>query len=199
MSLTLTYINEQNTKIEKLQSHSKSAKKLCYQLVGSRMSETEFESLIEAVHDSTNRFTIFDLEITEYKELEQQVIQETNMLYDDVMTCVSGCETDIQNSVIPLSKKEAEIMLEKQDIVIDGLQKEIQCYQQRSRELAAKIEGLRKKNNTPPSEPVVTFEERETTKNTLLWLYSLKRIVGHSVGISDIVTTENGVDVTTKE
>ena len=136
-----------------------------------------------------NNVYLHFVEIDKYEELEKQVIETTNILYNDVENCVKGCEDEIRNYQIPLSKKEAEAMLEKQDIVIKDLQEEISFYQKRAEDIKKRISVLqeaRRREGTPVN--VVSSTERESTKEKLLWLYSLKRIISHSVGIIDIKT-----------
>ena len=163
------------------------------QLVGTKISENDFEALVSTVCDSFIYVNDSRLEISEYEELEKQVIEDTNVLYEDVIACVNENENNAKSTVIPLSRKEAEIMLQKQDLVINDLQSEIGYYQRMSENISSEIVALQEKNRQLDKQPAqITLKERESTRDSLLWLYSLKRIVNHTVGIQDI-SSENSI------
>ena len=161
-------------------------------IVGYDISENDFELLVSMTNasNSLKSLTVVHfVEIDEYEELEKQVIENTNNLYSDVENCVKGCEEEIRNYQIPLSKKEAEAMLEKQDIVINDLQNEIASYKKRAEDIKKRISILQEtRRNEGKQAEIVSVNQRESTKEKLLWLYSLKRIIGHSVGITEIQT-----------
>ena len=133
--------------------------------------------------------------ITNYHKLEEDLVAKTASLYDDVESCVQNCESDAKNTEVPLTSSEARTMLSKQETVIRDLQDEIEVYTNRSEELAKKIAALQaQKQDSHPTESTCD----ESTRQSLLWLYSLKRIIHHSVGISDIQANANTVNITFK-
>lgn len=137
------------------------------------------------------------LEISEYKTKEALVISETDKLYEQVEVFVESCESDIKNSIVPLSVKEAQGILDKQYVVMKDLQQEVAEYQTRAEELKEKISVLQKRNEEMGNQPApVNSADRESIHQSLLWLYSLKRIINHSIGIMEIQARDTMVRVT---
>ena len=125
------------------------------------------------------------------------MINETDKLYEQVEVFVESCESDIKNSVVPLTIKEAQAILDKQDIVIKDLQREVAEYNIRTEELKEKIALLQKRNEEMGKEATpVNSADRDSIHQSLLWLYSLKRIVNHSIGIVEIQAGDTMVRVT---
>ena len=125
------------------------------------------------------------------------MINETDKLYEQVEVFVESCESDIKNSVVPLTIKEAQAILDKQDIVIKDLQREVMEYNTRTEELKEKIALLQKRNEEMGKETTpVNSADRDSIHQSLLWLYSLKRIVNHSIGIVEIQAGDTMVRVT---
>ena len=115
------------------------------------------------------------------------MIEDTNALYEDVNQCIQNSENDVKNTVVPLSKIEAKALLEKQDQVINDLEQEKSIFENESKMIHTQILQLQDYNrmNGKPAELSLPSEKQQT-KESLLWLYSLKRIISHSVGIMDI-------------
>ena len=115
------------------------------------------------------------------------MIIDTNALYEDVSRCIQNSENDVKNTVVPLSKIEAKALLEKQDQVINDLEQEKSIFENEAKMIHTQILQLQDYNrmNGKPAELSLPSEKQQT-KESLLWLYSLKRIISHSVGIVDI-------------
>ena len=115
------------------------------------------------------------------------MIEDTNALYEDVNQCIQNSENDVKNTVVPLSKIEAKALLEKQDQVINDLEQEKSIFENEAKMIHTQILQLQDYNrmNGKPAELSLPSEKQQT-KESLLWLYSLKRIISHSVGIMDI-------------
>ena len=115
------------------------------------------------------------------------MIIDTNALYEDVSRCIQNSENDVKNTVVPLSKIEAKALLEKQDQVINDLEQEKSIFENEAKMIHTQILQLQDYNrmNGKPAE-ISLPSEKQQTKESLLWLYSLKRIISHSVGIVDI-------------
>ena len=115
------------------------------------------------------------------------MIEDTNTLYEDVNQCIQNSENDVKNTVVPLSKIEAKALLEKQDQVINDLEQEKSIFENEAKMIHTQILQLQDYNrmNGKPAELSLPSEKQQT-KESLLWLYSLKRIISHSVGIMDI-------------
>lgn len=108
-----------------------------------------------------------------------------------------NCGSDIQNTVIPLSEKEAEVILAKQNATITSLTAEKATYERRCQELEARLQNLQAENEAKgiPS-PLVNLDDRAATHKSLLWLYSLKRIMRHSFGLFDIQSEGKHIKMT---
>ena len=115
------------------------------------------------------------------------MIEDTNALYEDVNQCIQNSENDVKNTVVPLSKIDAKALLEKQDQVINDLEQEKSIFENEAKMIHTQILQLQDYNrmNGKPAELSLPSEKQQT-KESLLWLYSLKRIISHSVGIMDI-------------
>ena len=115
------------------------------------------------------------------------MIEDTNALYEDLNQCIQNSENDVKNTVVPLSKIEAKALLEKQDQVINDLEQEKSIFENEAKMIHTQILQLQDYNrmNGKPAELSLPSEKQQT-KESLLWLYSLKRIISHSVGIMDI-------------
>ena len=120
------------------------------------------------------------------------MIEDTNALYEDVNQCIQNSENDVKNTVVPLSKIEAKALLEKQDQVINDLEQEKSIFENEAKMIHTQILQLQDYNrmNGKPAE-ISLPSEKQQTKESLLWLYSLKRIISHSVGIVDIRADQN--------
>ena len=176
LSSLLSSINEMSNQVVLLENK-----------VGNDISYEDFDLLVNNVNDK----------IAEYKTKESVVINETDKLYEQVEVFVESCESDIKNSVVPLTIKEAQAILDKQDIVIKDLQREVAEYNTRTEELKEKIALLQKRNEEMGKEATpVNSADRDSIHQSLLWLYSLKRIVNHSIGIVEIQAGDTMVRVT---
>ena len=166
-------------------------------LVGNDVSYDDLEAMVNAANESSILSLHFIKEIAEYKTKEALVINETDKLYEQVEVFVESCESDIKNSIVPLSVKEAQGILDKQYVVMKDLQQEVAEYQTRTEELKEKIALLQKRNEEMGTQPApVNSADRESIHQSLLWLYSLKRIINHSIGIMEIQAIDTMVRVT---
>lgn len=166
-------------------------------LVGNDVSYDDLEAMVNAANESNACRLHSILEIAEYKTKESLVISETDKLYEQVEVFVESCESDIKNSIVPLSVKEAQGILDKQYMVMKDLQQEVTEYQTRAEELKEKIALLQKRNEEMGTQPApVNSADRESIHQSLLWLYSLKRIINHSIGIMEIQARDTMVRVT---
>ena len=125
------------------------------------------------------------------------MINTVTSLYTEVKQSEENCGSDIQNTVTPLSEKEAEVILAKQSATIASLTAEKGTYEKRCQELEARLQTLQAENEAKgvPS-PLVNLEDRSATHKSLLWLYSLKRIMRHSFGLFDIQSEGKNISMT---
>ena len=137
------------------------------------------------------------IEIVLYQQKEKDLIRTVTLLYNDVKLSVEGCDSDIRNTMIPLSEKEAEVILAKQNATIASLKAEKGTYEKRCQELETRLQTLQAENKAKgiPS-PLATLECRAATHKSLLWLYSLKRIMRHSFGLFDIQSEGKNTNIT---
>ena len=126
--------------------------------------------------------------------MEKQLIDTANSLFVDIDSCIQSCENDVKTTFIPMSSSEANMMLDKQNQIMGALKDEIV-----EEELSSKIAQLEAKRESlgesPEPENAV---QSESIRKNLLWLYSLKRILTHTVGITDMQTDNGTVKVSFK-
>ena len=100
--------------------------------VGKEIEITAFEQLVSDVNDK----------IVLYQQKEKDLINTVTSLYTEVKQSEENCGSDIQNTVIPLSEKEAEVILAKQSATIASLTAEKGTYEKRCQELEARLQTL---------------------------------------------------------
>ena len=131
------------------------------------------------------------IEIAMYQKRETALLGRVTSLYEEVKQSEENCGSDIQNT-IPLSEKEAEVLIAKQQSTIASLMAEKKTYEASSKDLGMRLSQLEEetKGQGVPS-PLVDLEQRASVHKSLLWLYSLKRIMRHSLGIIDVQSDGN--------
>ena len=145
---------------------------------------------------ASTRVTVFEMvkwiEIAMYQKEEAALLSLVTSLYDEVKQSEENCGSDIQNAVIPLSEKEADVLIGKQQSTIASLIAEKKTYESRCKELETRLSQLEEetKEQGVPS-PLIDLEQRASIHKSLLWLYSLKRIMRHSFGIFDVQSEGN--------
>lgn len=114
------------------------------------------------------------VEITQYEDMEKELVRMTDSLFQEVKNCVEDCKSDVKNTVVPLSSAEARMILGKQNQVLKELNDQILIYQKRADDLRKKIEQLQEKRrlNGESPDPVI-LQESESTRKNLQWLYCL--------------------------
>lgn len=118
----------------------------------------------------------------------------TNTLYDDVLSCVEDLDT--KDYVIPLSIKEAELLLNEQNTVIQELHNESDMYKRRCEEIEKRIARIQKKKELNGIQiSNATPKQTEATREKFVNLYHLKRIINHSVGINDLEANDSVVKI----
>lgn len=134
------------------------------------------------------------IEIVTYQERETALLGLVTSLYEEVKQSEENCGSAIQNMVIPLYAKEASMLIRKQESTIASLSAEKERYESRCKELEMRLSQLEEetKEQGVPS-PLVELEQRASVHKSLLWLYSLKRIIRHSFGIFDVQSEGNQI------
>ena len=61
------------------------------------------------------------VEITQYEDMEKELVRMTDSLFQEVKNCVEDCKSDVKNTVVPLSSAEARMILGKQNQVLKEL------------------------------------------------------------------------------
>ena len=127
------------------------------------------------------------VEITQYEDMEKELVRMTDSLFQEVKNCVEDCKSDVKNTVVPLSSAEARMILGKQNQVLKELNDQILIYQKRADDLRKKIEQLQEKRrlNGESPDPVI-LQESESTRKNLQWLYCLRRILANTIGIEEM-------------
>ena len=149
--------------------------------VGTQIEIAEFEKHVSSVNEK----------IAMYQKRETALLGRVTSLYEEVKQSEENCGSDIQNT-IPLSEKEAEVLIAKQQSTIASLMAEKKTYEASCKDLGMRLSQLEEetKEQGVPS-PLVDLEQRASVHKSLLWLYSLKRIMRHSLGIFDVQSEGN--------
>ena len=134
------------------------------------------------------------IEIATYQEREAALLGLVTSLYEEVKQSVENNESAIHNMVIPLFAKEADMLIKKQESLIASLTTEKESYEGRCKGLEMRLSQLEEetKEQGVPS-PLMELEQRASVHKSLLWLYSLKRIMQHSFGIRDVQSEGNQI------
>lgn len=130
------------------------------------------------------------IEIAMYQKRETALLGRVTSLYEEVKQSEENCGSDIQNT-IPLSEKEAEVLIAKQQSTIASLMAEKKTYEASCKDLGMRLSQLEETKEQGVPSPLVDLEQRASVHKSLLWLYSLKRIMRHSLGIFDVQSEGN--------